>query len=124
MTLRRLSFRIIALSAAYALALNVLLASVIVSAHAAADAPFAGAAACLNAPGEGQYPANDQDHDRASCVLHCLAVGAMDAWSPPPAGFLARLAPAEIGIARLVPAELPARPAPGNPQSPRAPPRA
>ena len=123
---RRLSFRICALTAAYALALHALAASMVFAGQPLANSAF-GSATCISestgnntAGGQGQ----DQNHGRSACVLHCLAFNGPDAWTPPAASVLAKFTPAEFRVISLAPVELPGGVRFKTPQSPRAPPRA
>jgi hypothetical protein len=124
MVTRSFSSRILALTAAYALALHTLLAGMAPAAHLSGDASLANTVICTGAPGTDQPTGQDQE-DRSACVLRCLVAGcAMDAWTPVPSGIVAFLAPIEIRISPLQPIRALNRDTTKNPQNPRAPPAA
>lgn len=129
MVTRSFSFRILALTAAYALVLHSLLAGM-ASAHLSGDASLANAVICSGAPGAPGAPNADQpsapdNGDHSDCVLHCLFAGsAMDAWMPAPSGLASFYAPAANRVLSLHPIETLGRDTAKNPQIPRAPPLA
>lgn len=123
MVTRSSAFRILALTAAYALALHTLLAGM-APAHLSGDASLANAVICTGTPGAGQ-PAGPDKENHSDCVLHCLFAGnTMDAWIPAPSGVIAFFAPVEIRVISLQPIATLGRDTAKNPQIPRAPPLA
>jgi hypothetical protein len=125
MSPRRLSVRICAVLAAYALVLQALAANLTYAAHPTVDA-----ITCLSAR-DAQGPAaqdaangQDQNHRHDACALHCLAVAGVDGVAAPTTILFENLSLAEIRLLTLEPLGAPARAAFKTPQSPRAPPHA
>jgi hypothetical protein len=121
----RRSTRIVAVLAAYALALHGLLAGMTLTSHAAAAARFNDAVICSAASDAAQDQGQTPAHDQAPCALHCLAVACpLHGAAPPAAAVIETLAPVIAQIVVAAPVEIPDRAAPRTPQSPRAPPLA
>jgi hypothetical protein len=121
MNRRCLSGRIFALLAAYVFALQVVLASFVLTAHPAAEAPLSASILCTTTPGE--FPPTGQD--QVPCVLHCLMLCATSTGLPPPAAVaIALVSPREFRVSQHESFSGPRHAARAHPHNPRAPPRA
>jgi hypothetical protein len=119
MVTRSFPFRIFALVAAYALALQALLLNMTPPAAFAGSAPLSLTVICTSATGADQ-PAG-QDHP--PCAPDCLmAACGYSGLAPPDTAVVANIALAEFRILGFAPIEIRGRAFAKTPQIPRAPP--
>ena len=105
MITRRFSFRIFALLAAYALALQALLLNI--------------AVICASAPGADQPSGQDHQPCAPDCLMAACGHGGL---APPDTARAAIIAPTELQILAFTPFEIRGRTIAKTPQIPRAPP--